>query len=120
VVNSVNTEEGQDRPDKIKDKEGELSYDKLSDKCKQLQRFGWSQVQQVKELTRCNTIMKNNISSLYKTARAELDRKDAEIARLREQLDQILFRKQSVHQQTRDNRRPSTTNREPNSKHDYN
>ena len=71
-------------------------YVKLLDKCKQLQQFGLAQMKRNQELERKNAIALNNISSLYKTAKAEIERKDESITKLRERLDQLLFRRKSV------------------------
>lgn len=75
-------------------------YNKLLDKCKQLQQFGMAQMQRNKELERKNGIVMNNISSLYKTAKGELERKNNEITELREKLDRLLFKRKngSAHQ----------------------
>lgn len=41
-----------------------------------------------------NRILKANISSLYKTAIAEVDRKNSQINELRSQLDDLILRRQ--------------------------
>lgn len=71
-------------------------YNKLLDKCKQLQQFGMAQMQRNKELERKNGIVLNNISSLYKTAKEEIERKNIEITELRAKLDHLLFKRRST------------------------
>lgn len=44
-----------------------------------------------------NRILKANISSLYKTAKAEIERKDSIIADLRQELDDLKFRRNRHH-----------------------
>lgn len=47
----------------------------------------------VAELTRANTILKANISTLYRTAKAEIARKDDRIAELQSELDDLIFKR---------------------------
>lgn len=47
----------------------------------------------ISELTKANVILKANISTLYRTARAEIARKDDRIAELQSELDNLLFRR---------------------------
>lgn len=44
-------------------------------------------------------VLKNNISSLYKTAKLEIDRKNEELANLRREYDSVVFRRISQHNQ---------------------
>ncbi|XP_053204082.1 uncharacterized protein LOC128388676 [Panonychus citri] len=55
--------------------------------------------EQLARMTRVNKILKSNISSLYKTAKAELDRKNDRIAELTRQYDDLIFRRhqESIH-----------------------
>lgn len=45
------------------------------------------------ELTRANGILKANISTLYRTAKAEIERKDARISELQSELDDLIFKR---------------------------
>lgn len=45
------------------------------------------------ELTKANSILKANISTLYRTARAEIARKDERIIELQSELDNLIFRR---------------------------
>lgn len=47
----------------------------------------------IAELTRANGILKANISTLYRTARAEIARKNDRISELQSSLDDILFKR---------------------------
>lgn len=47
----------------------------------------------VAELTKANNILKANISTLYRTARAEIARKDERIRDLQSELDNLIFRR---------------------------
>lgn len=47
------------------------------------------------ELTRANSILKANISTLYRTARAEIARKNDRIAELQTEVDNLLFKRMS-------------------------
>lgn len=51
---------------------------------------------QVAELTRTNGILKANISTLYRTARLEIARKDDRISQLQLELDETIFRLMGV------------------------
>jgi len=46
-----------------------------------------------KKLELQNRILKANISSLYKTAKSEIERKNNQIAELRNQLDDLILRR---------------------------
>lgn len=56
----------------------------------------------VAELTRANGILKANISTLYRTARAEIARKNERIAELQANLDDLLFKRMNRAGQSRD------------------
>lgn len=45
------------------------------------------------ELTRANGILKANISTLYRTAKAEIERKNARITELQSELDDLIFKR---------------------------
>ena len=47
----------------------------------------------IAELIRTNGILKANISTLYRTARAEIARKNERISELQAQLDDLLFKR---------------------------
>lgn len=47
----------------------------------------------IAELTSANTILKANISTLYRTARAEIARKDERISELQSELDNLIFKR---------------------------
>lgn len=47
----------------------------------------------IAELTRSNRVLKANISTLYRTARAELCKKDQQISTLRNELDDLIFKR---------------------------
>lgn len=47
----------------------------------------------IDELITANTILKANISTLYRTAKAEIARKDDRIAQLQSELDNYIFRR---------------------------
>lgn len=47
----------------------------------------------VAELMKANSILKANISTLYRTARAEIARKDERIRDLQSELDNLIFRR---------------------------
>lgn len=47
----------------------------------------------IEKCNKVNAILKANISSLYKTAKAEITRKDDMISELRKKLDDIIFRR---------------------------
>lgn len=47
----------------------------------------------IEELTRANGILKANISTLYRTAKAEIERKNARIAELQSELDDLIFKR---------------------------
>lgn len=47
----------------------------------------------IAELMRANGILKANISTLYRTARAEIARKDERIRDLQAELDDLIFRR---------------------------
>lgn len=47
----------------------------------------------IAELTRANGILKANISTLYRTARAEISRKNDRIAELQSELDDLIFKR---------------------------
>lgn len=52
----------------------------------------------IAELTRANGVLKANISTLYRTARAEIARKNERLAELQAELDDLLFkRKERAH-----------------------
>lgn len=50
----------------------------------------------LEELTRTNSILKANISTLYRTARAEFARKDDRIAQLQSELDDLIFKRLDI------------------------
>lgn len=47
----------------------------------------------IAELTRANGILKANISTLYRTAKAEIARKNDRITELQSELDNLLFKR---------------------------
>lgn len=47
----------------------------------------------IAELTRANGILKANISTLYRTARAEIARKNDRISGLQSELDDLIFKR---------------------------
>lgn len=47
----------------------------------------------IEELKRTNTVLKANISTLFRTARAEIERKDERIVQLQSELDDLLFKR---------------------------
>ena len=47
----------------------------------------------ITELAKANSVLKANISTLYRTARAEITRKNDRIAELQSQLDDLLFKR---------------------------
>lgn len=47
----------------------------------------------IAELTRANGILKANISTLYRTAKAEIARKNARISELQSELDDLIFKR---------------------------
>lgn len=47
----------------------------------------------IEDLRRTNTILKANISTLFRTARAEMLRKNERIAELQSELDNLIFRR---------------------------
>lgn len=47
----------------------------------------------ITELTRANGILKANISTLYRTAKAEIERKNARISELQSELDDLIFKR---------------------------
>lgn len=50
-------------------------------------------------------VLKNNISSLYKTAKLEIDRKDQELANLQREFDSVVFRRISTTSQVNSNQK---------------
>lgn len=62
------------------------------------------------ELNRKIAILKTNISSLYKTARSEIDRKNQQIKSLQEQLDTIKFRRNKYKPSTESKNQDSRNN----------
>lgn len=52
----------------------------------------------IKELTSANIILKANISTLYRTARAEIARKNERISELQSELDDLLFKRMRTNQ----------------------
>lgn len=54
---------------------------------------------EINELKKRNQTLKANISTLYKTAKAEIDRKDKRISALQSQLDDLIFKRKNVNQQ---------------------
>ena len=71
--------------------------DDLNDKLERKNEKISKELEQVKEelarMTRINKILKTNISSLFKTAKAELERKNERIAQLTQQYDDLVFRR---------------------------
>lgn len=49
----------------------------------------------IEELSRANVVLKANISVLYRTARAEIARKNERITELQSEVDNLLFRRMS-------------------------
>lgn len=47
----------------------------------------------IAELTKINTVLKANISTLYRTAKAEIQRKNDRISELQSELDDLIFRR---------------------------
>lgn len=58
-----------------------------------------SELKEIKEkyerMVMVNKILKTNISSLYKTAKAELERKNDRISELTRQIDDLVFRRRT-------------------------
>lgn len=52
----------------------------------------------VAELTRTNGILKANISTLYRTAKAEISRKNDRISELQSELDNLIFKRLDMKQ----------------------
>lgn len=50
------------------------------------------------ELVAANTILKANISTLFRTAKAEIARKDQRIAELQSELDDLIFKRMKTSQ----------------------
>ena len=71
----------------------EKSLHKTEDNNKSLVKQNIELRQQLKEKDKQLTVLKTNISSLFKTAKAEIERKKGEIHELREQLDSMIFRR---------------------------
>ena len=68
-------------------------------------------------LEKQNKILKANISSLFKTASSEIDRKNNQINQLRSQLDDLILRRHFRHQEKQQDRQQE---RQPDAKKDEN
>ena len=66
---------------------------RLEEKCSALEREKEQKAKANLELNRTVTVLKTNISSLYKTAKTEIDRKGQQIKELQSELDSLKFRK---------------------------
>ena len=66
---------------------------RLEEKCTALEREKEQKAKANLELNRTVTVLKTNISSLYKTAKTEIDRKGQQIKELQSELDSLKFRK---------------------------
>ena len=71
----------------------ESNYDSLVDQNKKLELKYQKTVADKVRLEKENRILKANISSLYKTAASEIQRKDSQMADLRGQLDDLILRR---------------------------
>jgi len=80
----------------------QLRLDTFSDRLKKMEQETPTSIKQdlgderdksIAELTRTNGILKANISTLYRTARAEIARKNDRISELQSELDNLLFKR---------------------------
>lgn len=87
----------------------EKNYDSVVDQNKKLELNYRTIAAEKVRLEKENRILKANISSLYKTAVAEIKRKDSQMADLRQQLDDLILRRHRSSHPTQSSRPHSSS-----------